>query len=174
MVQKNSFKYFIGYSDDDVIRPLCIKLPQVIGYFKNFDSNKTMPFKVDNNRLLKKCNRIWKIISNLLNIEFDSEPVYSDDQKYIKTKIKMYEDIPNTNFQSKKVPKEDASYKCLSLIVLESVIRVSKKYYPQTLLKKRKYIIRKNKMETLLNDDLYLSSSEKESDNELDSDESND
>ena len=174
MVQKNSFKYFIGYSDDDVIRPLCITLPQVTGYFKNFDSNKTMPFKVDNNRLLKKCNRIWKIISNLLNIEFDSEPVYSDDQKYIKTKIKMYEDIPNTNFQSKKVPKENASYKCLPLIVLESVIRVSKKYYPQTLLKKRKYIIRKNKMETLLNDDLYLSSSEKESDNELDSDESND
>ena len=38
-----------------------------------------------------------------------------------------------TNFQGKKVPKENASYKCLSLIMLDSVIRVNKKYYPQTL-----------------------------------------
>ena len=104
---KNSFKYFIGYNyhddddDDDVIRPLCIKLPQMIGYVKNFDSNKTMSFKVDDNKLLKKYNRIWEIISNLLNIEFDSEPVYGDNDKYIKTKIKMYEDRVNTNFQGK-------------------------------------------------------------------------
>ena len=50
---KNLFKYFIGYNDDDVIRPLCIKLPQMIGYVKNFDSNKTMFFKGDDNKLLK-------------------------------------------------------------------------------------------------------------------------
>ena len=31
---KNSFKYFHGYNDD-VIRPLCIKLPQMIGYVKH-------------------------------------------------------------------------------------------------------------------------------------------
>ena len=37
-----------------------------------------MSFKVDDNKLLKKYNRIWEIISNLLNIEFDSEPVYGD------------------------------------------------------------------------------------------------
>ena len=89
-----------------------------------------MSFKVDDNKLLKKYNRIWRIISNLLNIEFDSEPVYDENDKYIKTKIKMYEDRVNTNFQGKKVPKENASYNCLSLIVLDSVIKVSKKYYP--------------------------------------------
>ena len=72
--------------------------------------------------------------SNLIKIEFDSEPVYGDNDKYIKTKIKMYEDRVNTNFQSKKVRKENASNKCLSLITLDSVIRVNKKYYPQTLL----------------------------------------
>ena len=116
---KNLLKYFIGYNDDDVIRPLCIKLPQMISYVKNFDSNKTMSFKVDDNKLLRKYNRIWEIISNLLNIEFHSEPIYGDNNKYIKTKIKMYEDRMNTNFPGKKVPKEDASYKCLSLIVLE-------------------------------------------------------
>ena len=58
-----------------------------------------------------------------MNIEFDSEPVYGDSDKYITTKIKMYEDSVNTNFQGKKVPKENASYKCLSSIMLDSVIR---------------------------------------------------
>ena len=112
-------------------------------------------------------------ISNLLNIEFDSESVYGDDDKYIKTKIKMYEDKVNTNFQGKKVPKENASYKCLSLIVLDSVIRVNKKYSPQTFLEECKYdVIRKNKMENLINDDLSSSDkSDNESDNEIGSDE---
>ena len=86
----------------------------------------------------------------------------------------MYEDRVNTGFQGKEVPKEDASYKCLSLIVLDFVIRVSKNYYPQTLLEECKYVIRKNKMENLINDDLDLSSSDNETDNEYDSDESSD
>ena len=57
--KKNSLKYFIGYNDDNVNRPLCIKLPQMIGYVKHFDSNKTRSFKVSGNKLLKKCNKIW-------------------------------------------------------------------------------------------------------------------
>ena len=62
---KNSLKYFIGYNDDDVIRPLCIILPQMIGYVKHFDSNKTMSFKISDNKLLKKYNKIWEKVSNL-------------------------------------------------------------------------------------------------------------
>ena len=167
---KNSLKYFIGYNDDDVIRPLCIRLPQMMGYVKHFDSNKT--FKVSDNKLLKKYNKIWGKVCNLLNIEFGDEPVYGDGDKYIKTKIKLYEDRVNTNFQSKKVPKENASYKCLSLIMLDFVIRLNKKYYPQTLLEECKSVIRKNKLENFINDDLDLSSSDEsdnESDNESDS-----
>ena len=83
---KNSLKYFIGYNDGDVIRPLCIILPQMIGYVQHFDSNKTMPFKVSDNKLIKKYNKIWEKISNLLDIKFDSEPVYGDVDKYIKYK----------------------------------------------------------------------------------------
>ena len=45
----------------------------------------------------------------------------------------MYGGRVSTNFEGEKVPKENASYKCISLIVLDSVIRVNKKYYPQTL-----------------------------------------
>ena len=75
----------------------------------------------------------------------------------------------NTNFQGKKVPKENASYKCLSLIMLDSVIRVNKSYYPQTLFEECKYEIKKNKMENLINDDLDPSSSDNESDNDSNS-----
>ena len=55
---------------------------------------------------------------------------------------------------------ENASYKCLSVIMIDSVIRVNKKYYPQTLLEKCKYEIKNNKMENLINDDLDPSSSD--------------
>ena len=57
---KNSLKYFIGYNDGDVIRPLCILLPQMIGYVKHFNSNKTISFKVSDNKLLKSTKRYGK------------------------------------------------------------------------------------------------------------------
>ena len=77
-------------------------------------------------------------------IEFDSGPVYCDNDKNIKAKVKCYGDKVNTNFQGKQIPKENASYKCLSLIMLGSLIRVSKKYYPQTLLEECKYETKKD------------------------------
>ena len=121
---KNSSKDFIGYNDGDVIRPLCIILPQMIAYVQHFDSNKTISFEVSDNKLLKKYNKIWEKISNLLDKKFDSQPpVYGDGDKYIKAKKKMYGDRVNTSVQGKKVPKESASYECLSFIMLDSVIR---------------------------------------------------
>ena len=72
------------------------------------------------------------------------------------------------------MPEENASYNCISLIILDSIVRVNKKYYPQTFLKECKYVIRKNKMgRSLINDDLDLSSSD-ESDNETDNGSNND
>ena len=66
---KNSLKYFIGYNNKDVIRPLCINLLQMIGYVKHFDRNKTISFKIINEKLLKKYTEIWERVSSLLNIE---------------------------------------------------------------------------------------------------------
>ena len=139
-----------------------------------------MPFKANDSKLLKKYSKIWERVSNLMNLTFDSEPVYGDNDKYIKIKIKSYGDKINTNFQGKKTSKENASYRCLSLIMLDSVIRANKKYYPQTLLEECKYEIRKNKMKNFINDDLDPSSSDEsdngsdnEFDNESDNDESN-
>ena len=143
----------------------------MIGYVKHFDSNQTMSFKVNDDRLLKKYTKIWGRVNILMNIKFDGEPVYDDNDKYMKAKIKSYRDKENTNFQGKKIPKENASYKCLSLIILRSVIRVSKKYYPQTLSEECKYEIIKTKMENLINGDLDLSSSDDETENESDNDE---
>ena len=64
----------------------------------------------------------------------------------------------------------------MSLIILDPVIRVNKKYYPQTVLEECKYEIKKNKMENLINDDLDPSSSDEpdnESDNEIDNESEN-
>ena len=82
-----------------------------------------MSFKISNKQLLKKYNRIWKKDEKLLKIEFDSEPVYGDNDKYIKTKIKICAGSMITNFRSKKLPKEKVPCKCLSIIMLDSVIK---------------------------------------------------
>ena len=97
------------------------------GYVKCFNSNKTMSFKVIEKKLLKRYSKIWERVSGLMNIEFDNESVYGDNDKYIKTKIKSYGDKVNSNFQGNKIPNKNASYKCLSLIMLDSIIRVNKK-----------------------------------------------
>ena len=61
--------------------------------------------------------------------------------------------------------KEKAPCKCLSIIMLDSVIKAKKKYYPQTLLEECKYEQEKIKMENLIDDDLEKSLSD-ESDND--------
>ena len=95
-----------------------------------------MSFKVTDKKMLKNYTKIREKVSSLMGIKFDSEPAYGDNDKYMKTKKKIYRDKVNTNFQGKKVLKENSLYKCLSLITLDSVIKVSKKYYPQTLLER--------------------------------------
>ena len=166
---KNSFKYFIGYNDDDAIRPLCIKLPQMIGYVRNFDGNRTIYFKISHSKLLKQQNQIWKRVETLLQIKLDSETVYGDNDQYIKTKIKIYDGSINTNVQGKGAPKENAPCKCLSIKMLDSVIESKKKHYLQTLLEEYKYEPKKIKIENLTDDDL-----EKISSDELDSEADND
>ena len=174
--KKNSLKYFIEYNNEEyVIRPLLLKLPQMIGYLKEFDDSMTMSLRVDNSKLFKRYCKIWKTIKGLLEIEFDSQPVYGDTDSYIKTKVKMYDNKVNTNFQEKETPKGDYSYKCLSLIMLDSVVKVGKKYYPQVFLEECKYVKRRNKMFNYINDDMEITSSD-EGDyfyNESDSDSNN-
>ena len=88
----NLFKYFIGYNDNDVIKPLYLELSQMIGYINKFNEHKnknkntiTMSLKVKDKKRFKNYNKIWKKIEKLMNIDFDTKPTYGDDDKYIKS-----------------------------------------------------------------------------------------
>ena len=57
----NSFKYFIGYNDNNVIRPLYLELSQMTGYINKFYENKiTMSLMIKDKQILKNYNKIWK------------------------------------------------------------------------------------------------------------------
>ena len=101
---KNSHKYFTGYSDNDNIRPLCIRLSQMTGHARKFNENATMSFIAKEKKLLKKYSKLCEAIEGLMKITFESKPVYDEDVKYVKTKIKTYAGNIITNFH-KKMPK---------------------------------------------------------------------
>ena len=78
-----------------------------------------------------------------MKIDFNTKTTYGDDDKYIKTKIKTYEDSITTNFynekESKKIPEEKVPYKCLSIMILDSVLYAYEKYHPLIFLEEYKY-----------------------------------
>ena len=133
-----------------------------------------MFFKANDKQLLKDYNKIWEKVEKLLQIKFESKLVYNDDDKYIKTNIKIYAGSMITNFHNKKTLKEKAPCKCLSIIMLDSVIKANKKYYPQTLSEECKYVQEKIKIENFIDDDLEKSESDSDSKDETESNIDND
>ena len=105
-----------------------------------------------------------------MKITFESKPVYCEDVKYIKTKIKTHADNIITNFHNKKMPEEKSPCKCLSIIIIDSVIKANEKYYPQTLLEECKYEQEKIKIENHVNEDLEDCESDSDTNNESESD----
>ena len=168
---ENASKCFIGYSEN-VIRPLCLRPPQITGYAKKLNENARISFRANNKQLLKNCNKIWEKVEKLIKINFESKPIYCDGDKYIKTKIKTYAGSMITNFHDKKTPKEKApcKCKCLSIIKLDSVIKANKKYYPQTFSEQCKYVQEK----ITIDDGLEKIESDKDSNDEIESDIDND
>ena len=85
-----TFKYFIGYNDNDIIRPLYLFISQTTGYINKFDKNEiTMSLMIKDIQLFKKYNKIWKKVEKLMKIDFDNKTAYGDDDdKYIKNKNK--------------------------------------------------------------------------------------
>ena len=79
--------------------------------------------------LLEKYNEIWERVSNGIKKGFDSE-------------LKSYEGEINKNFHSDNIPKQGSQCICLLVILIESVYRTSKNYYPQVLFKECKYVLR--------------------------------
>ena len=159
----NSFKYFIEYNDNDVIRPLYLFISQTTGYINKFDKNKiTMSLMIKDIQLLKNYNKIWKKIEKLMKIDFNTKTTYGDDDKYIKTRIKTYKDSIITNFYDKtgfkEVPEEKIPHECLSIIIIDSVLYAYKKYYPQTFLEECKYVQTNVKTKNCINNELKLES----------------
>ena len=129
------------------------------GYVNEFNENKntiTMSLRVYDEQLFKKYNKIWKNVEKLIRIDFESKPIYGDDDdnKYIKTKIKTYADSIITNFHIKKMLKEKVLCKCLSILMLDSVIETDEKYYLQTFLEEWKYVQEKIKLENYIDEKL--------------------
>ena len=80
------FKYFTDYQEDEIVKPLCIILPQISGYIKYFEnSGKNMSFVKDDS-VPNKCNEIWGKIKEKLSIKLHNMPVY--DETYMKTKVR--------------------------------------------------------------------------------------
>ena len=159
------FKYFIGYQEDEIVKPLCIILPQMTGYIKYFENGgKSMSFIINDDDVLDKYNEIWDKIKETLSTKFHSMPVY--DKKYIKAKVREFNGVIKTNFLGDEVPKENEYYPCIASITIDSVMKMKKKNYLQVYLEECKYRIKKTKMIKFIEAELEPES-ESESDIEL-------
>ena len=91
------FKYFIGYQEGEIVKPLCIILPQMSGYIKYFENGgKNMSFLIKDDEVWDKYDEICDSIKNKLGIEFHSEPVY--ENKYLKAKVREFDGVIKPNF----------------------------------------------------------------------------
>ena len=161
----DGFKYFIGYKKSEIVKPLCIILPQMSGFIKYFeDGGENMSFMIKNDGVLDKYDEIWGKIKDKINIKFHSMPVY--DKKYIKAKVREFNGVIKTNFLGDEIPKESMHYTCIACITIDSVMRMEKKNYLQVYLRECKYRVKKAKMTKFIEAELE-SGSESELESEL-------
>ena len=84
-----TYKYFCGYLNNDVIKTLCVILPQMNGYIKYFDDGaKNMSFVTDGEKVYEKYDEIWNVVKGLLKLKFTTSPIRDD--KYILAKLKIF------------------------------------------------------------------------------------
>ena len=151
------FKYFIGYQEGEIVKPLCVILPQMSGYIKYCEyGGENMSFLIKDNEVWDKYEQIWDVIKNKLGIKFHSLPDY--DKKYLKIKVREFDGKKKTNFLGNDVLKENIHHTYMACITIDSVIRVEKKNFPQVYLEECKYKIKKIQMSRFINTDLDLDS----------------
>ena len=122
-----------------MIKPLCVILPQMSEYIKYLENGgKNMSFKIEEESVCLKYAEIWNKIKSILNIKSHSQTIYDD--KYLKTKVKTFNNTINTLFSGDEIPKERIHYVCISAICIDSVLRRDKKSYPQVYLEQCKYL----------------------------------
>ena len=120
------FKHFIGYLEGEIIKPLCIILPQMSGYIKCFENGgKSMSSLIKDDEVWDKSDKIWDLIKDKLGIKFHSEPDYK--YKYLKAKVKEFDGVIKTNFFGNGMPKENTYYTYIACITIDSVMNIDKK-----------------------------------------------
>ena len=121
-----SFKYFIGYREGEIVKPFCIILPQMSGYIKYFENgSKRMSFLIKDDEVWDKYDEIWDVIKDKLNIKFHSGPVY--EYRYLKAKVREFDSVIKANFWGNDKPKENMHYTCTACITMDSVMNFHKK-----------------------------------------------
>ena len=83
-----------------------------------------------------KCDKIWHVINNKLNIKFHSEPVY--EYKLLKAKVREFNGVIKTDFLNNGVPKENIHYSCNACVTIDSVINFNINNHPQIYLEECK------------------------------------
>ena len=141
-----TYKYFCGYLNNDVIKLLCIILPQMNRYIKYFDDGgKNMSFATDDEKVYEKYDEIWNVVKGLLKLKFTTSP--TRDDKYILAKLKIFKKKSLTTFNDINiVPTEKNNYICIPAIDIDSVLKVEKKAYPQAYLEECMYKLKKRKL----------------------------
>ena len=148
-----TYKYFCGYLNNDVIKPLCVILPQMNGYIKYFeDGGKNMPFTTDDEKVYEKYNEIWNVVKSLLKLKFTVGPIRND--KYILAKLKIFKKKNLTKFNNDVVPTEKNHYICIPAIDIDSVLKIDKKAYPQAYLEECNYKLKKRKFVSFIDSEI--------------------
>ena len=148
-----TYKYFCGYLNNNVIKPLCVILPQMNGYSKYFeDGGKNMSFVTDDEKVYEKYDEIWNAVKVLLKLKFTVGPIRND--KYISTKLKIFKKKNLTTFNNNIVPKEKNHYICIPAIDIDSVLKIDKKVYPQAYLEECKYKLKKRKFVSFIDSEI--------------------
>ena len=121
-----TYKYFCGYLNNDVIRPLCVILPQMNGCIKYFDDGgKNLSFVTDDEKVYEKYDEIWNVVKSLLKLKFAASPIRND--KYILAKLKIFKKKNLMTFSNNIVPIEKNHYICIPAIDIDSVLKIEKK-----------------------------------------------
>ena len=157
-----TYKYFCGYLNNDVIKPLCVILPQMNGYIKYFDNGgKNMSFVTDDEKVYEKYNEIWNVVKGLLKLKFAASPIR--DEKYILAKLKIFKKKNITTFNN-IVPMEKNHYICIPAIDIDSVLKIDKKVYPQAYLEECKYKLKKRKLVSFIDSEIIDDDSDDDDD----------
>ena len=166
-----TYKYFCGYLNNDVIKPLCVILPQMNGYIKYFDNaGKNMSFVTDDKEFYGKYNEIWNVVKSLLKLKFAAIPIRDD--KYILATLKIFKKKNLTTFNNNIVPIEKNHYICIPAVDIDSVLKIDKKVYPQAYLEECKYKLKKRKPVSFIDSEII--DDDNDDDDDDDDDDSDD